>query len=67
MEPIYLSKQEWDSEWEIQGKGVAIFRRTPLSRLIKLNLRGVQCWENKQKLVGGKPDAFPPYFTQHQL
>jgi repressor LexA len=29
MEPIYISKQEWDAEWEIQGKVVAIFRQYP--------------------------------------
>lgn len=27
MDPIYVSKQEWDTEWEVQGKVVAIFRQ----------------------------------------
>src|SRR5690349_18177872 len=27
MDPIYVPKSEWDNEWEIQGKVVAIFRK----------------------------------------
>ncbi|HLI68981.1 MAG TPA: transcriptional repressor LexA [Ktedonobacteraceae bacterium] len=27
MEPIYISKREWDTEWQVQGKVVAIFRQ----------------------------------------
>lgn len=27
MEPIYVSKREWDTEWQVQGKVVAIFRQ----------------------------------------
>jgi repressor LexA len=27
MNPIYIPKSEWDREWEIQGKVVAIFRK----------------------------------------
>jgi repressor LexA len=27
MEPIYVSKREWDNEWRVQGKVVAIFRQ----------------------------------------
>jgi len=27
MAPIYIPKQEWDAEWEIQGKVVAVFRQ----------------------------------------
>lgn len=26
MDPIYIPKSEWDSEWQIQGKVIAIFR-----------------------------------------
>lgn len=29
MDPIYVSKQEWDTEWQVQGKVVAIFRQYP--------------------------------------
>ena len=28
LEPIYISLSEWESEWQIQGKVVAIFRRS---------------------------------------
>ena len=27
MDPIFISKTQWDKEWEIQGKVVAIFRK----------------------------------------
>jgi repressor LexA len=27
MEPIYVPKREWDTEWRVQGKVVAIFRQ----------------------------------------
>ncbi len=27
MDPIYVSRSEWDQEWQIQGKVVAIFRK----------------------------------------
>lgn len=27
LEPIFVSKSEWDQEWEVQGKVVAIFRQ----------------------------------------
>ncbi|HVU70927.1 MAG TPA: transcriptional repressor LexA [Ktedonobacteraceae bacterium] len=27
MDPIYVSKREWDTEWQVQGKVVAIFRQ----------------------------------------
>lgn len=27
MEPLYVSKREWDTEWQVQGKVVAIFRQ----------------------------------------
>jgi repressor LexA len=27
MDPIYVSKREWDTEWRVQGKVVAIFRQ----------------------------------------
>ncbi len=27
MDPIYIPKSEWDNEWEVQGKVVAIFRK----------------------------------------
>jgi repressor LexA len=27
LEPIYVPGEEWDAEWEVQGKVVAIFRR----------------------------------------
>lgn len=27
MDPIYVPKQEWDTEWQVQGKVVAIFRQ----------------------------------------
>jgi repressor LexA len=27
MEPIFVSRSEWDREWEVQGKVVAIFRQ----------------------------------------
>jgi repressor LexA len=27
MDPIYVPKSEWDNEWEVQGKVVAIFRK----------------------------------------
>jgi repressor LexA len=27
MDPIYVPKSEWDQEWQIQGKVVAIFRK----------------------------------------
>lgn len=27
MEPIYVPRYEWDTEWEVQGKVVAIFRQ----------------------------------------
>ncbi|HEU5379309.1 MAG TPA: transcriptional repressor LexA [Ktedonobacteraceae bacterium] len=27
MDPIYVSKSEWDTEWRVQGKVVAIFRQ----------------------------------------
>jgi len=27
LEPIYVPGKEWDAEWEVQGKVVAIFRR----------------------------------------
>ena len=26
MDPIYVSKQEWDTEWEVQGKVTAVYR-----------------------------------------
>ena len=27
MSPIYISAQEWDNEWEVQGKVTAVYRR----------------------------------------
>ncbi len=30
MEPIYVAAQEWDEEWEIQGKVSAVYRRCSL-------------------------------------
>ena len=27
MEPIYVSAEEWDGEWEVQGKVTAVYRR----------------------------------------
>ena len=27
MDPIFISKSEWDQEWEVQGKVIAIFRK----------------------------------------
>jgi len=34
MDPLYVSKSEWDQEWQVQGKVVAIFRQclNPTSR-----------------------------------
>jgi repressor LexA len=34
IDPLYVSKSEWDQEWEVQGKVVAIFRQclNPTSR-----------------------------------
>ncbi len=34
MNPLYVSKSEWDQEWQVQGKVVAIFRQclNPTSR-----------------------------------
>jgi repressor LexA len=29
LEPIFVSRSEWDREWEVQGKVVAIFRQCP--------------------------------------
>lgn len=29
MDPIYVSRSEWDTEWRVQGKVVAIFRQYP--------------------------------------
>ncbi len=29
MDPIYVSRREWDTEWHVQGKVVAIFRQYP--------------------------------------
>jgi repressor LexA len=29
MDPIYVSHREWDTEWQVQGKVVAIFRQYP--------------------------------------
>ena len=29
MDPIYVPKSEWDNEWQVQGKVVAIFRKCP--------------------------------------
>jgi repressor LexA len=29
LKPILISKSEWDQEWEVQGKVVAIFRQCP--------------------------------------
>src|SRR5258708_16360437 len=28
MDPIYISKSEWDREWQIQGKVVALLRKS---------------------------------------
>ena len=28
MDPIFIPRSEWDSEWRVQGKVVAIFRQT---------------------------------------
>jgi len=27
MDPIYVSSDEWDNEWEIQGKVTAVYRK----------------------------------------
>jgi hypothetical protein len=27
MNPIIISPEEWDSEWEVQGKVTAVYRR----------------------------------------
>ncbi|MFL5653269.1 MAG: transcriptional repressor LexA [Ktedonobacteraceae bacterium] len=29
LEPIFVSRSEWDQEWQVQGKVVAIFRQCP--------------------------------------
>ena len=29
LEPIFVSRSEWDHEWQVQGKVVAIFRQCP--------------------------------------
>ena len=29
LEPIFVSRSEWDREWLVQGKVVAIFRQCP--------------------------------------
>jgi repressor LexA len=29
MDPIYVTKSEWDREWQVQGKVIAIFRKCP--------------------------------------
>jgi len=26
MKPIYISKQEWNTEWQVQGKVTAVYR-----------------------------------------